>query len=301
MRSTGPPQKGVYWTALESQMALLSCLHEASDSSIRKYYERLNAAGLQARDQDEGFIAFKPPERASIKQLGVALSSAEVYFWSADLCHAIVEASAELPRIQLDGVAPVGLSGWYYFDGWLPSLALKGQSHPEMVMGLLWYIQGSQLVIVEIVSCDPSLKAEDDPDVLFAQSYYSLSSTYSDQDAAVRFVVTSWLFLAQEVITTVVSRPPRFWRRAQRFWRKQKGDDRSIRIVVLRRTQHAGHQDNESRDVEWACQWLVRGYWRRRWSPSQLRYQPVWVRAHIKGPADKPLKTNRTTLYAVVR
>lgn len=73
-----------------------------------------------------------------------------------------------------------------------------------------------------------------------------------------------------------------------------------VRVIKLRRTtQHESIPGEHG--VEWSCQWLVRGFWRQQWYPSLGIHQPKWIAPFVKGPADRPLKVSRATVYAVVR
>jgi hypothetical protein len=68
-----------------------------------------------------------------------------------------------------------------------------------------------------------------------------------------------------------------------------------VKVVRLRRytkeggeTQQAVHED---REIEWTCQWVVRGHWREQaYGPHYSLRRPVWITPYIKGPEDKPLR-----------
>lgn len=85
--------------------------------------------------------------------------------------------------------------------------------------------------------------------------------------------------------------------RAERRRRQRSGQPipEGIRILDIRSSAPTGAPQGSS-DVEWTHRWLVRGHWRDQWYPSQGRHAPRWIRAHVKGPADKPLVA-RPTVY----
>ena len=82
---------------------------------------------------------------------------------------------------------------------------------------------------------------------------------------------------------------------------KQKPLSDKIRPVTLRRVERRTGE-GEQRNVEWNCQWPVRGHWRNQpYGPAgQKHYHPKYIASYIKGPEDKPLR-NPERLFAVVR
>jgi len=71
-----------------------------------------------------------------------------------------------------------------------------------------------------------------------------------------------------------------------------------VSVVALRRVAYRG--EGRHRDVEWTCQWIVRGHWRDQWYASQKHYRPKWIAPYVKGPEDKPLR-NPGHVFAVIR
>lgn len=74
-----------------------------------------------------------------------------------------------------------------------------------------------------------------------------------------------------------------------------------VHVVRFRKSEARTHNGDNSHDVEWSCQWLVRGHWRNQWHPRLQRHAPVWILPHIKGPADMPLKTPAPEVWQVAR
>lgn len=75
----------------------------------------------------------------------------------------------------------------------------------------------------------------------------------------------------------------------------------SPRVVRLRKRERKPKMDS-AEQVTWHWQWLVSGHWRRLAQPRKSDGGTVaYVRPHVKGPAGKPLKTPRQTIYAVTR
>lgn len=102
-------------------------------------------------------------------------------------------------------------------------------------------------------------------------------------------------FLALDFVKQEPATFPRPFRR--KYERKREAVP-AVNIVTLRRTAREENEDGEGR--EYACQWLVSGHWRRP-NARMKEQRPVYVRPHVKGPADKPLKAPRDTVYVVSR
>lgn len=78
-------------------------------------------------------------------------------------------------------------------------------------------------------------------------------------------------------------------RRTQRFM-----PDRPvplIRVVTLRRYREPREGDEPvGSSRTYSHQWIVNGFWRNHWYPSENRHKPLWIAPHVKGPKDKPLQ-----------
>jgi hypothetical protein len=74
-----------------------------------------------------------------------------------------------------------------------------------------------------------------------------------------------------------------------------------IRTIVLRRgTRNDRPANGDHREVDWQCQWLVNGHWRKYFAKDGV-WRRTWVNEHIKGPEDKPLKISEGTVYVARR
>lgn len=112
-----------------------------------------------------------------------------------------------------------------------------------------------------------------------------------------------WMMLNQTVTSVSDAEIPRaFSRRARRM----EIPDR-VTIIALRRISGSSHGES---DVDWQYRWIVRGHWRwQHVSKDHELAEPdgeggwrarVWVRAHVKGPEDKPLHVTEK-VYSLVR
>lgn len=112
-----------------------------------------------------------------------------------------------------------------------------------------------------------------------------------------KFVFATWAFLDQRIAIEEHATADRSARR-----RAERLDiEPVVHVVRLRKSEARTHNSDDSHDVEWSCQWLVRGHWRNQWHPRMQRHAPVWILPHIKGPADMPLKTPAPEVWQVAR
>lgn len=127
---------------------------------------------------------------------------------------------------------------------------------------------------------------ETNPDLMFARFH--------------RYCVLGTLIFMGQTITQTSVRV--VGNRQARRQMQRLGYEPSAKVVELRRReyQHREHENNPTyRD--YSCQWIVRGHWRNQWHPSLGSHQPKWITPYVKGPGDKPLKTPRVNVFAVVR
>ncbi|BDZ52338.1 hypothetical protein GCM10025867_51460 (plasmid) [Frondihabitans sucicola] len=59
--------------------------------------------------------------------------------------------------------------------------------------------------------------------------------------------------------------------------------------LVYRRTERPAPTTSGVQPREWTHRWPVRGFYRRQWYPSLQEHRTIWVAAHVRGPADKPI------------
>lgn len=74
----------------------------------------------------------------------------------------------------------------------------------------------------------------------------------------------------------------------------------SITVVTLRKFINRKFS-SEHEEVEWTCNWIVKGHWRQQWYASSNVHRPIWIFPYIKGDLDKPFKTPSDRLFNVVR
>lgn len=114
--------------------------------------------------------------------------------------------------------------------------------------------------------------------------------------SALQLFACGCLWLQQKIVTA--SQAP-LTRAAQRRLERQKIDPKCL-VVELRSKQYTRTTlDEESKQVDWAWQWAVRGHWRDQ--PTKEGTKLIWIHPYIKGPEDKPLKPDAGRVFAVTR
>lgn len=106
-------------------------------------------------------------------------------------------------------------------------------------------------------------------------------------------------FLEQKVVVQHVAQTERHARRRA----EKENIVPEVKVVRLRkevlRESAEGYEPTDS-EIEWSCQWVVRGHWRDQYHPSTQTHEPKWITPYLKGPEDKPLKV-RPEVRMVVR
>lgn len=125
-----------------------------------------------------------------------------------------------------------------------------------------------------------------------------------------RFVVASWAVMHGKIARPKAARKSKVQARALKRRGLDWGD---IRIVELRATISQGDDDRPhvGRRVNWSHRWMVRGFWRWQWYPSEPGpcghcgkeggvHRRKYIEPHIKGPEDLPYVA-KDAIYVVDR
>jgi len=128
------------------------------------------------------------------------------------------------------------------------------------------------------------------------------------------YVQALWLLMGTEL---AASAPGAVIRQARRRALRTlaRGD---VSVITLRRAARGDGSPGGQRDVDWSCRWLVRGFWRHidgygtvgRFHEAigdhdrlciRCRARVRWVRPHVRGPDDRPLRASRAVMYRLSR
>lgn len=63
-----------------------------------------------------------------------------------------------------------------------------------------------------------------------------------------------------------------------------------VSVIQLRQIEYVGDREHDHRFIDWQHRWHSRGHYRRITDRHTGEERLVWVRASIKGPADKPIR-----------
>lgn len=99
-----------------------------------------------------------------------------------------------------------------------------------------------------------------------------------------RVLITTWILMSQPVAAVDDAV---FDRTARRQARRAGITDPRVRVIALRRVNHAGVTSGEQ--DRFHHQWVVRGHWRQQWYPGRQVHRPVWINPHVKGPDGAPM------------
>lgn len=107
-----------------------------------------------------------------------------------------------------------------------------------------------------------------------------------------------WTMLGEEIYR---SRKVDATSKQKKMLRRAKMKDTGISVIELRHVENIGDSvpDGE-RIVDWSNRWYVRGHYRRIRDRHTGEIRHVWVRSHIKGPSDRPLRETEK-VYALIR
>jgi hypothetical protein len=122
-----------------------------------------------------------------------------------------------------------------------------------------------------------------------------------------KFFFSACLWMEQKILEQSDAPIERHARKRYVREHKLKESPNPVRIILLRRKQvvrpDAPISEGEKQPREWSCRWVVDGFWRQQWYPSEGKHKTKWINPFIKGPEDKPLRTrpHQIKVYAVSR
>jgi hypothetical protein len=301
-----------YAEALERQLDLLHWC----DSAQARTLATLNTR--RARD-----MAGNPVTGDHIRRLWAKpLAEGAPYFWSEPMCVLLEAAAPSFAGWRLRETDFPSFAGFCLFarrltlDPWVGDagpVALFAGDHDmaaftwspftnertgEVVVTFVVYDQEPGFVLpTPVTTIGWELGRTLDEAVLYAVARDKPTNRRRLEEK-LRYVATALALLGQTITATrhaPVDRAAR--RRAERAgWEH----DPIVRVVELRR-RVSESVARDAEPVEWSCRWVVRGHWRQQWCPLAQEHRPIWITSYVKGPEDKPLKTPRATVFAVVR
>lgn len=260
------------------------------------------------------------------------LRTAESYAWGPDPLAACMMASQTIPAdIPLTIDMLPGSSGWWHFAA---PIDIKTIDDQLGVMAILWFwfhdaveISGAKrpALVVSLYTWSKAHKAPvasgvfrwmvgEDINAMLQRATLEYTT---DADMGkigrdeflvnigktVRFMAAGFSWLQQTILTTDAGHIERHRRKGLQREHKLDAQPADIRIVQLRRmgrAEGATEPSEPGEPVAWSCRWVVRGHWRKyHYRDGSLRSK--FILPFIKGPADKPLRMAKQTVFAVSR
>jgi hypothetical protein len=114
---------------------------------------------------------------------------------------------------------------------------------------------------------------------------------------AVCLVHTLWAMLEEEVFVSSRFDPSKKY---LKMMKRADLKDTGVSIITLRHANYVGYDSDGHRLIDWQHRWHVRGHYRRIIDRKTGEERLVWVRAHLKGPQDKPVREVEH-IYALTR
>jgi hypothetical protein len=132
--------------------------------------------------------------------------------------------------------------------------------------------------------------------------YVDMPGRMANRLHEIRWMYSALQLMSQRLSTTIRVPTDRHVRR--RAEREQQTAPPFINVVTLRRLHHhaiRSGQDKTTDVIEWKWSWIVRGFWRMQYYPSQGVHKPKWIDTYLKGDLTKPLKPSGLKLFAARR
>ena len=287
-----------YSDALVSQLTLLDYWRHNTEES-QFIYERLGRR-------------LTPISARSLQQhITDIFSRADTYYISEEIADVLVGGFDTLPNTPLGEVRPNSLYGWAFFQR--PIVCPFPTPFDTMweIKGLAWgpvgrdSAGGLNLGVFVRSPQSSHLPCSGMMSWPWESGWDRIREEKAQAGVADRelmvwlrkLVFSFFAFIRQECVsiqTTPASRPIR------RHLPKAYTAEPVIKIIQLRRRSPATNGlEPQSRD--YSCRWLVRGHWRNQFYPSSKSHRPRFIPAYVKGPDDKPLKSTKSSIFAVVR
>lgn len=108
-----------------------------------------------------------------------------------------------------------------------------------------------------------------------------------------RRMIHAFFMLIRQRIADVSTRYPNRTEKRQAA-RSNYEHEPNVNVVTLRKTYGERVDPETARQVDWSHRWVVRGFWRNQWHPSEGRHVLRFIDAYVKGPPDKPLVIKET-------
>lgn len=286
--------------ALERQLATVRFI-EHDDAAVLSNYGQTVIENIQS----EQFGGKQYLAQMACDGAYVGTKSGDTYYCSFDITNAIATIASSLPETwSMTDDAPPSPHGWMWLgNGAIFAPCGNGLAHKIKAVSWCSAITDRTLTHVIVVTAWTWLENERAcmpvGSLMWIVNRPLAQIDHPMMRPCAMFIASFMQFVKQRIITTDRIRP------APRHIARRNRDvilhDPVVRVIELRAREHDRHITTDSNHRDYACQWIVRGHWRNQWYPSLGTHQPKWITPYVKGPDDKPLKTPRANVFAVIR
>ena len=267
----------------------------------------------------EGLKGFVMSPRSLQQNMANIFSQADTYYISEEIADVLLGGFDTLPNNPLGEVRPSSAYGWAFFQQAIvcpfPTpitvKTLRTYNVGWAVQALAWGPFGSGddeglNLGVFVRSPGSSHLACSGMTTWSWESGWDRHWGYTGETGTADRELAEWIsklafsffaFIRQECVSIQkqsASRPIR------RHLPKGFSAEPVIKIIQLRRRSPATN-GLESQSRDYSCRWLVRGHWRNQFYPRSNSHRPRFIPAYVKGPDDKPFKSTKSSIFAVVR
>ena len=265
------------------------------------------AAVTSAKDAQRlnAFLATSPRDFAAFTE---TLTTAPVYFWEADIARAVQAAAVSYPLPRtMTLTLPAGFATFnapVLSYGPTPRLTVDRGEMSALAWRQIDNVRGMSWLMLYTLDWNgagvhPFDKVVWPPEALTPEErigYDAETLAYTEQLA--RFVFAASAFVQQRL---AAPEPLPIARHVAKQAARVSIDS-TVKTIVLRardRAHEIGTGDSAAR--AYSCRWIVRGHWRQQFYASRGEHAARWIAPHLKGPDDRPLRTPKPEVFAVVR
>ena len=295
--------------AIHAVEAMLGMLELRSDDTIRDFIKH-NSGWNELAPKAQGW-QYADYHRV-LRRLIALMGRAQITLWRRDMINSALSGSDLFWEAPLDPTLFTPANQLWipdrdYFLSDEECSVLRVPPHSNHFATCL-ILSGDMLFVFLIIGMpvdDPTLHLtnpfQNEKYLLGEQFFRIRGYNYKVGDpvksAVLQAIVAMASFMKQPVVTLETHHLERSERR--RLVREGKPQPPEVRVITLRRLQHAKSSTGEA--VDWSHRWWVTGHWRNQWYASEQTHRPVFIHSYVKGPDDKPLAMPTKNIYVVRR
>lgn len=268
----------------------LSCLAR-KDALVRWIEGYAKRAVREGNEQD---VAFSTSARKALRRAEVLMWRSDIFDQARHKAEAFVGATFQTEWLPAEPMLWLFQRPWYLDK---TDAEVCGPGFEGMVVGQLVYREGDAMlsaIMGAVVSdrirdTDSGLPHHGQAAIL--ELNVPVGELVGAYPSALHRTICAAEFLKQKVVRRSQQNAPKS---AQRAAKKKGVTLPSVSVVHLRRAEYVapgsnGRGTSDPKEDRYSRRWIVRSFPRRQWYPSRKEHRVVWVKEHVKGPADKPL------------